>query len=47
MMLSNSDCGFIRKLYADFPIHSIQASRAINSKAGRRGKISELLITSY
>ena len=47
VMLSNSDCGLIRKLYDGFPIHSIQASRAINSKACRRGKISELLITSY
>lgn len=47
VMLSNSDCGLIRRLYADFPMHSIQAARAINSKAGCRGKIGELLITSY
>lgn len=47
VMLSNSDCSFIRELYAEFPMHTIQASRAINSKAGRRGKITELLITSY
>ncbi|NER78171.1 MAG: DNA adenine methylase [Leptolyngbya sp. SIO1D8] len=47
VMLSNSDCPFIRDLYQDFFIHEIQASRAINSNARRRGKISELLITSY
>ncbi|MEM9007543.1 MAG: DNA adenine methylase [Cyanobacteria bacterium P01_F01_bin.86] len=47
VMLSNSDCPFIRDLYHDFHIHEIQASRAINSNAKRRGKISELLITSY
>lgn len=47
VMLSNSDCPFIQELYADFPIHTIYASRAINSKACRRGKITELLITSY
>lgn len=47
VMLSNSDCSFIRGLYQDFYIHPIQASRAINSNAQRRGKISELLITSY
>jgi DNA adenine methylase len=47
VMLSNSDCALIRKLYAGFPMHPIQASRAINSKACRRGKIAELLITSY
>ncbi|MEM6837772.1 MAG: DNA adenine methylase [Cyanobacteria bacterium P01_C01_bin.120] len=47
VMLSNSDCSFIRELYQDFYIHNIQASRAINSNAKRRGKISELVITSY
>ncbi|MBD0269861.1 MAG: DNA adenine methylase [Cyanobacteria bacterium Co-bin8] len=47
VMLSNSDCPFIRDLYAGFNIHTIQATRAINSKACRRGKITELLITSY
>ncbi len=47
VMLSNSDCAFIRDLYAGFPTHTLYAARAINSKAGQRGKISELLITSY
>ena len=47
VMLSNSDCEFIRNLYQGFTIHTIQAARMINSHAGRRGKISELLITSY
>jgi DNA adenine methylase len=47
VMLSNSDCKFIRDLYAGFHIQEIQASRAINSNAKRRGKISELVITSY
>ncbi len=48
VMLSNSDCKFIRELYKDFNIYSITASRLINSKAIKRGKkISEVLITSY
>lgn len=47
VMLSNSDCDFIRDLYQDFYVYRIQASRAINSNAKRRGKISELVITSY
>lgn len=47
VMLSNSDCFFIRDLYQGFPMHTIHAARAINSKACRRGKITELLITSY
>lgn len=47
VMLSNSDCPFIRELYEGFNIHTIQASRSINSKGERRGKVTELLITSY
>lgn len=47
VMLSNSDCPFVRDLYQGFNIHLITAARAINSKATRRGKITELLITSY
>ncbi|WP_080805519.1 DNA adenine methylase [Halomicronema hongdechloris] len=46
-MLSNSDCPFIRELYRGFPTHTIQSSRSINSNARRRGKITELLVTSY
>jgi DNA adenine methylase len=45
VMLSNSDCEFIRELYQGFTLHSILAARAINSRAGCRGKIGELLIT--
>jgi DNA adenine methylase len=47
VMLSNSDCLFIRELYQDFHIYEILAARAINSKAEKRGKITELLVTSY
>jgi len=47
IMLSNSDCEFIRNLYQEFNIYPIQAARAINSQSKRRGKIGELLITSY
>jgi DNA adenine methylase len=45
-ILSNSDCPFIRELYQDFDIQTIQAARAINSHASKRGKINEVLITS-
>ncbi|WP_421655020.1 DNA adenine methylase [Leptothermofonsia sp. ETS-13] len=45
VMLSNSDCPFIRDLYRGFTIHTIQAARSINSNAKKRGKITELLIT--
>jgi DNA adenine methylase len=46
VMLSNSDCPFVRELYRDFKIHTISASRAINSNAQKRGKITEVLVTS-
>jgi DNA adenine methylase len=47
VMLSNSDCEFIRELYKDFQIHTIFANRAINSNAQKRGRITEVLVTSY
>lgn len=46
VMLSNSDCPFIRELYSDFNINSIIAPRLINSDARKRGNITEVLITS-
>jgi DNA adenine methylase len=54
LMLSNSDPAnadasdtFFEHLYERFTIHRVYANRMINSKASRRGKISELLITNY
>jgi len=47
VMLSNSDTPLIRELYTDFRIDRVYASRSINSKASRRGKIAELIIRSY
>lgn len=47
VMLSNSDCQLIRDLYSDFNIHTISAARSINSHAQKRGKITEVLVTSY
>ncbi len=47
VMLSNSDCEFIRDLYSGFNIHTIYASRNINSQGSKRGKITEVLVTSY
>jgi len=46
LMLSNSDCPFIRKLYSSFKIHTISAPRSINSQIKKRGRVSELLVTS-
>lgn len=54
LMLSNSDPteinpedDFFTRLYGRFNIRQVWASRMINSQAGKRGKISELLIMNY
>jgi DNA adenine methylase len=47
VMLSNSDCPFIRELYHGFNIQTVSAARAINSAATKRGRITEVLITSH
>ena len=53
-MLSNSDPkntiiddNFFDDLYDGFQLQRILASRAINSKADRRGKLTEILVTNY
>ncbi|MCB0354212.1 MAG: DNA adenine methylase [Bdellovibrionales bacterium] len=46
-MLSNSSASFIKKLYEGFRIETVQAPRAINSNASRRGKIAEFIIRNY
>ena len=44
VLLSNSDTPFIREIYEGFNIVTVQANRAINSKAKGRGKINEVLV---
>ena len=53
-MLSNADCSaknpndtFFEKIYCDFNITRVQASRAINANPSKRGKLTELLIKNY
>jgi len=41
---SNSDCPEIRELYKEYEIKTVQAKRAINSNASKRGEINEVLI---
>lgn len=47
LLLSNSDTPFIRELYAGFRIEVVMASRNVNSRADRRGRVAELLIRNY
>lgn len=53
-MLSNADCSaknpedtFFEDIYANFHIHRVYASRAINANPSKRGKLTELLIKNY
>jgi DNA adenine methylase len=47
LMLSNSDCDFIRELYEGFRLEQVRARRAINSNGNGRGEINELLVLNY
>lgn len=50
VMLSNSDTPFINEMYFKIKglrITKVQAGRAINSVASKRGKITEVLVTNY
>ncbi|MFS8865457.1 DNA adenine methylase [Synechococcus sp. H55.9] len=47
VLLSNSDCPFVRELYRDYPIQTIVASRAINCQGHKRGPITEVLVLSH
>jgi DNA adenine methylase len=44
VVLSNSNTPFIQKLYKGFKIKEVFVRRAINSRADRRGPVSEVLV---
>jgi len=44
VMLSNSDTGLIRELYAGYDLVQVQAIRAISSNSRGRGRVPELLV---
>lgn len=46
-LLSNSATDFILELYKDYNITIVQARRAVNSKANKRGEVNEVLIKNY
>lgn len=47
VLLSNSMTPLIEELYAGFTIDKVHATRAVNSRADRRGKIAEALIRNF
>ena len=46
-LLSNSAATFIREIYDGYDIHTVQATRIVNSVSTGRGQIDELLIRNY
>lgn len=47
VLLSNSDTKFTQDLYEGFTIDRVYATRRVNSRADRRGKVSELLVRNF
>ncbi len=50
VMLSNSDCTFIRDLYEGRPglkVMTVQAPRSINCQGDKRGPVSEVVVLNY
>ena len=46
-MLSNSSAPFIQEIYSAYRQIPVYATRMINSKSDKRGKISEVVIVNY
>ena len=46
-MLSNSSTDFIKDLYKGYSITTVQAKRAINSVAAKRGDVDEIVVRNY
>ncbi len=47
VILSNSDVPWMRSRYRAHSIHSVKALRNINSKGDKRGRVGELIVTSF
>ncbi len=47
VMLSNSSAPFIKEIYSAYKQIPVYATRIINSKSDKRGKISEVVIVNY
>jgi DNA adenine methylase len=47
IILSNSMTPLVQKLYRTFTIERVYANRPVNSRADRRGKVSEALVSNF
>lgn len=46
IVVSNSDTEYIRNLFEDFNVYTVEARRSINSDGAGRGSVTELVITN-
>lgn len=46
-MVSNSYAPIVLDLYNAFKVETVEAARAINSNAAKRGKVQEVIVTNY
>ena len=46
-MMSNSSAPLILDIYQPFRVKKVLASRAVNSRSSKRGKIHEVIVTNY
>jgi len=47
VLLSNSETPLVRELYRGFKIETVYATRLVNSRADRRGKVPEVLVRNF
>jgi len=47
LLLSNSDAPLIRGLYQAFDVRQVFATRMVNSRADKRGKVAEVLVRNF
>jgi DNA adenine methylase len=47
VLLSNSETPLARRLYKKFRVENVYATRLVNSRADRRGKVPEILARNY
>ena len=47
VLLSNSSTEFVRDLYERFTVEQVFASRSVNSRSDKRGKVAEVLVRNF
>ena len=46
-LMSNSDCPFVRETWSQWRVRTVRCPRAVNSRADRRGEVTEVAVSNY